>query len=101
MTALAGGLELLPPYRAHAVHRGGSTWAVGARSIDVLELPSASGGEIEIVWDGSERATRIDGEPTLGSVPGLESFAASRYDTWVVRALRLRDTLWEIELAPL
>src|SRR5205809_1879579 len=38
---LADALEeiIRPPYRAQAVRRTGSTWAVGARAIEVAELP--------------------------------------------------------------
>jgi hypothetical protein len=99
---LARSLELAPPYRAEAVRRTGSTWAVGAREILVVELPeSMLGDEIELVWDGVERSTLVDGTPRLASVPELETLAASRFDTWVVRASRLRGPLWEVEAGPL
>ena len=99
--SLARAVDLTPPYRAHAVHRGARTWAVGARSIDVLELPGAAGSEIEVVWDGDERSTRVDGAPTFGSVPELVAYAAGRHRTWVARARRLEGVLWEVEVTPL
>jgi hypothetical protein len=99
---LADSLELAPPYRAEAVRRAGSTWAVGAREILVVELSeSILGDEIELVWDGVERSTRVDGAPRLASVFELEALASSRFDTWVVRAARLRGALWEVEIGPL
>jgi hypothetical protein len=99
---LAGSLELAPPYRAEAVRRTGSTWAVGAREILVAELPeSMLGDEIELVWDGVERSMRVDGAPRLATVFELERFAAARFDTWVVQARRLRGALWEVEIGPL
>ena len=102
VSALARSLELAPPYRVEAVRRAGSTWAVGGRTILVVELPASMlGDEIELVWDGVERATRVGGAPSLLSVSELEALAASRFDTWVVRARRLRGVLWEVELAPL
>jgi len=53
------------------------------------------------VWDGRERSARIGGVPSLGSVNELEELASARYATWVVRAHRLRDTFWEVEIVPL
>ena len=102
VSVFARSLDLEPPYRAEAVRRTESVWAVGARATLVVALPaSLLGDELELVWDGVERATRVGGTPSLVSVPELESLAASRFDTWVVRAHRLRDALWEVELAPL
>jgi hypothetical protein len=99
---LARSLELPPPYRAEAVRRGASTWAVGASAIVVVELPGFPiGEELEVVWDGVERATRVDGVPTLASVAELAAHASARYDAWVVRAHRLRDSWWEVEAGPL
>lgn len=102
LSLLARSLELAPPCRIEAVRRAGSTWAVGGRAILVVVLPaSVLGDELEIVWDGAERATRVGGTPSLVSVSELETLAASRFDTWVVRAHRLRDTFWEVEVGPL
>jgi hypothetical protein len=99
--AVLAELDVRPPYRAEAIRRHDATWVVGARSILVVELDEAQGDALELVWDGTERSLRVDGEPSLGSVPQLEAFAAARYGTWVVRAARLRGSLWEVELAPL
>ena len=99
---LADSLELAPPYRAEAVRRDGSTWAVGVRAILVVELPaSVLGDELELVWDGYERSARVGGSPSLASVSELEALAAARFDTWVVRARRLRDVSWEVAVGPL
>jgi hypothetical protein len=94
-------LGLTPPYRAEAVRREDGLWAVGARRIEVVELRDVPGNEVEVVWDGSERSLRIDGEPTLRSVPELVQHAASRFDSWVARAYRIDDGLWEVEVEPL
>lgn len=102
VAVLARAVELAPPYRAEAVRREGSTWAVGARAILVVELPeSIVADEVELVWDGLERSMRVGGAPTLASIPELETLAMSRFDTWVVRAQRLRGTSWEVEIGPL
>ncbi len=97
--ALEGQVE--PPYRAAAV-RHDDLWTVGARRIEVIELdPDPGGEELELSWNDGERAIRVDGEPTLGSVPALERIASERHDAWVVRASRLDGPLWEYSVAPL
>jgi len=99
--ALATALEHEPPYRAEAVRRDDRIWAVGIRALHVVELPSVLGDELELVWDGRERSTRVGGVPSLGSIGELESLASARFDTWIVRAHRLGDTYWEVEIGPL
>lgn len=95
-------LSLAPPFRAHAVRRDGTTWAVAARRIETVELGEApAGDEVEIAWDGAERTVRIDGEPTLGGVPALERLAAARHSTYVVTAVRLAGEVWEVAVSPL
>jgi hypothetical protein len=94
-------ISVPPPFRAHAVRRDGTTWAVAARRIETVELHGAGGDEIEIAWDGSERTVRIDGEPTLGGVPVLERLAAARHSTYVVTAARIAGDVWEIAVSPL
>jgi hypothetical protein len=95
-------LSLAPPFRAHAVRRDGTTWAVAARRIETVELGEApAGDEVEIAWDGAERTVRIDGEPTLRGVPALERLAAARHSTYVVTAVRLAGEVWEVAVSPL
>ena len=94
-------ISVPPPFRAHAVRRDGTTWAVAARRIETVELQDAGGDEIEIAWDGSERTVRIDGEPTLGGVPTLERLGAARHSTYVVTAARIAGEIWEIAVSPL
>lgn len=98
--ALAGRIER--PYRARAVRRAGSLWAVGARRIEVARLPSAPGEEIELTVHEGERSLRIDGRPTTGLVPDLERLAADRrLASYALYAFRLEGDLWEVRLAPL
>ena len=95
-------VSVAPPFRAHAVRRDGTTWAVAARRIETIELEdSPVGDEVEIAWDGAERTVRIDGEPTLQGVPALERVAAARHATYVVTAIRLAGVTWEIAVSPL
>ena len=95
-------LSVAPPFRAHAVRRDGTTWAVAARKIETVELEEApAGDEVEIAWDGAERTVRIDGQPTLRGVPALERLAGARHSTYVVTAVRLAGEVWEVAVSPL
>ncbi len=90
------------PYRAHAVRRNGSVWAVALRAIDTVELADDPGGAfVELAWDGVERSVRIDGAPTLAGVPELERLGAERHAAYVVTASRLVDSVWEVGVVPL
>lgn len=99
---LLGAVSIDAPFRAYAVRRGGSLWAVAAKRIETAELVDDPGGDqIELSWDGVERSVRIDGMPTLAGVPGLERVGASRHATYVVTANRLEGSIWEVAVAPL
>jgi len=99
---LSDVIALEPPFRAHAVRRDRSLWAIAARRIETVDLLDDPGGDsLELSWDGVERAVRIDGMPTLAGVPELERLASSRYATYVVTANRLERRIWEIAVAPL
>jgi hypothetical protein len=88
--------ELPPPYRAEAVRRDGSLWAVAGRSIELVELPGIAGEELELATRGSERTLLVDGESTFfGTIPALER------PEHVVRARRVDGETWEVDAAPL
>jgi hypothetical protein len=95
--------ELRPPYRAHAVRRGETLWAVQARRIEVLSLPDAPPGEtLDLTRtpdDGTE--LRVDGERIFGTVPALEERGAREGRSFAVHAERLDGDLWEVRAAPL
>jgi hypothetical protein len=94
--------ELHPPYRAHAVWRGGSRWGVAARRIEVAELPEDTRGDelLVSVADGQKSLT-VDGEPSFGSARVLERLGAARGSSYVVRAERLAGRMWEVEVTAL
>jgi hypothetical protein len=101
---LATALEaqLAPPYRAQAVWRGGSRWGVAARRIDVAELPAdVAGDEIVLSVAGGERSLTVDGKASRARIPSLERLGAARGEAFVVRAERLAEQAWEIEVSPL
>jgi hypothetical protein len=94
---------LAPPYVAEAVRRSGEVWAAGARSIAVTELPEGTPGDaITVARQGGERATYVDGERWLASLPALQEVAEERVEgDYVLEAERLDDRLWQIRVSPL
>ena len=93
--ATALELELAPPYRAEAVRRERTVWAVAGRRIEVMELPDVVGEELELTVKDGEHTLLIDGERSFGSIAALER------PGHVVRARRVDGDLWEVETAPL
>ncbi len=101
---LADALEgvVPPPYRAEAVRRGETQWAVGIRRIAVVELPEDPGGDqLTLTVRDGERTLLVDGASIFGSIPALEELGASRGESYVVEAHRLEGALWEIRVTPL
>jgi hypothetical protein len=102
---LAAALEssIDPPYRAVAVRRD-ELWAVGAVSIEVVELsPRPRGDDLELTWNGGELALTIDSLPAdPAQADALERIAsARRRGPYAARAHRVADDLWEILVLPL
>src|SRR5207247_3916159 len=79
--------ELDPPYRAEAVRRDETVWAVAGRRIEVVELPGVAGEELELTSHGGERTLLVDGERAFGGMPQLER------PEHVVRARRIDGEL--------
>ena len=94
--------EVEPPYRAEAVRHDSDQWAVAARRIAVVELPSElAGDEVTLTARDGERTLEIDGERSFGTVPILDSIGRERGESYVVRASRLDGPLWEVTAAAL
>lgn len=90
--------ELGRPYRAVAVRRGETQWAVAGHRLRVVELPEPGGDEVELVLSGGEKTLVVDGSPTFGTLPELEALAQSDA---VIRASRVDGALWEVRVDPL
>jgi hypothetical protein len=104
LTALADAVErsLEPPYRAEARRREGTTWAVGARAIEVLRIEEeVAGDELALTVHEGRRELRVAGESVFGSLRSLERWAAEEHDSYAVHAERLDGDLWEVRLSPL
>jgi len=99
-TALAEAIEgeVAAPYRATAVRRGETQWAVAGHGLRVVELPEPGGEEIELVVKGEERTLVVDGNRSFGTLPELEQLTDGDA---AIRASRLDGTLWEVRVDPL
>ena len=101
LAALEGVLP--PPYRAAAVRREGDVWAVGAAAIEVADLPADIEGEeltLTVTHEGEHELT-VDGRPGVAGVHELAERVRGGHDAFVLRALRIEGSLWEIEVDPL
>jgi hypothetical protein len=89
-----------PPYRAHALRRDTSGWAVGARRIRVAEIPDAGGDELTLTMREGVRELVVDHERAFNSNPAIEKLGAGA-DSFVIEASRLDDDLFEYRLTRL
>jgi hypothetical protein len=94
--------QVQAPYRAEAVRRGETLWAVQARRIEVLELPGAPEGDVlDLTRTADGTAFAVDEQRTFGSLPALEERGAREGRDYAVHAARLDGDLWEIRAAAL
>jgi hypothetical protein len=100
LTSLADAIEheIARPYRATALRRGETTWAIAAHRLRVVELPEPGGDEVELVLKGDEKTLVVDGNRSFGTMPELEQLADGDA---VIRAARLDGMLWEVRVDPL
>jgi hypothetical protein len=100
---LADAIEatLTPPYRARAIRQRGELFAVAANRMRVEELPEhVEGSELHLTVGPDGRALVTDGRSVFGTIPELERLAGDLSE-YVVHAVRLDGTLWEVRLTPL
>ena len=92
-----------PPYRAEAVRRSETQWAVGIRRLEVVDLggDAPDGEELTLTEREGERELLVDGAPTFGSIPALEQLGERRSRNFVVQGRRLDGALWEVRVTPL
>jgi hypothetical protein len=100
LTPLADAIEqeIARPYRATAVRRAETTWAVAAQRLRVVVLPEPGGDQVELALHGDEKTLIVDGNRSFGTMPELEELADGDA---VIRAARLDGTLWEVQIDPL
>lgn len=93
--------QLNTPYRAEATRRGERLWAVGASKIRLATIADEIAGDtVELAVREGERTVLVDGAATFGSLPGLEALAAGM-GSYVIRADRVDEDIWEVNLVPL
>lgn len=100
LAPLADAIEqaLARPYRATAVRRSESTWAVAGHRLRVVKLPEPGGDEIELAVVNGTSTLVVDGSRSFGSIPELERLVDGDA---VIRAARLDGDLWEVRVDPL
>jgi hypothetical protein len=100
VTPLADAIEqeVKRPYRATAVRRSVTQWAVAAHGLQVIELPEPGGDEVELAVHAEERTLLIDGNRAFGTLPELEGLVNGDA---LIRAARLDGSLWEVRVNPL
>jgi hypothetical protein len=97
--ALEGSLE--PPYRVRAVRRGPDRWAVAARHVRVEALPGVPGEELLLTVQEGAASLEVDGMPTITGLERVLERVPVEHASYVLRAKRVRDELWELDVAPL
>ncbi|HEX5448713.1 MAG TPA: hypothetical protein VFW85_01480 [Gaiellaceae bacterium] len=93
--------RLAPPYRAEAVRRGETRWAVAGVRIATVEARGLRGDTAELVTSREGTTLHVDGRPSFGSAPALERVGEVVGSEYVVRAKRLQDDVWEVDASPL
>lgn len=97
--ALEGSLE--PPYRVRAVRRGADRWAVAARQVRVESLQGVPGEELLLTVQEGAASLEVDGMPTIAGLDRVLEQVPVQHASYVLRAKRVRDELWELDVAPL
>jgi hypothetical protein len=98
--ALDGRLEA--PYHALARRQEGDVWGVAAMRVNVVEVPEdVPGDNVALAVNDGQRTVLVDEIESKVELPSLEQFAAQQFGSFVLRATRLDDTLWEVTVLPL
>jgi hypothetical protein len=91
-----------PPYHAVALRQDDDVWSAGAMRVAVVEVPEGiDGDQVDLVVNNGERKVLIDEAESRAEIPSLEGFAAQQFGSFVLRASRLDETLWEVTVLPL
>ncbi len=102
LVPLADALSLPAPYHAFGLRQDADVWSVAAKRVQVVEVPEhVDGDEIQLVVTDETRTLVVDDMPSGASIPSLEAFAAEQFGSFVLRASRLDDLLWEVTVIPL
>jgi hypothetical protein len=90
------------PYHAVALRQDEDVWSAGAMRVAVVEVPEhVDGDQVDLVVNDGERKVLVDEAESRAEIPSLEGFAAQQFGSFVLRASRLDETLWEVTVLPL
>jgi hypothetical protein len=104
LSVLADAVErkVSPPYRAAATRQDGDLWAVGAKRIEVAQIPFAEGDRLQLSRMGDDQELRVDGDPGEAAVPRtLERLGEAAGHSFYVEAERIDGDLWEVKVTAL
>ena len=104
LSSLADALEgqISPPYHGYAFWQQDEVWAVAAKRVQIVEVPEdVPGDDVELTVNNGALTTVVDGEESRAEMPSLETFASQQFGSFVLRASRLDDLLWEVTVIPL
>jgi len=102
LAPLADALSLPAPYHAFGLRQDADVWSVAAKRVQVVDVPEqVEGDEIQLVVTDETKTLVVDDMPSSASIPSLEAFAAEQFGSFVLRASRLDDLLWEVTVIPL
>ena len=104
LAPIADGFDGLldAPYHALALRQEEDVWAAAAMRVDVVEVPEdVDGDQVDLVVNDGERTVRVDDAESRAEIPSLEDFAAQQFGSFVLRASRLDESLWEVTVLPL
>ena len=74
---------------------------MAAKQIDVAELPGVPGEELLLTVQEGSASLEVDGMPTITGLDRVLAAVPAEHESYVVRAARVRDELWELDVAPL
>ncbi|HKD93778.1 MAG TPA: hypothetical protein VKB43_03620 [Gaiellaceae bacterium] len=100
LTPLVDAIEehLSPPYRAYATRQTGTLWGVGAKRIQVAQIPFPSGDTLELTRSPGNDEFNVDGEPSDEAVPPeLEAVGTAIGESFYVEAGRIDGDFWEVK----
>ena len=104
LSPLADAFESLldAPYHAVALRQEEDVWSAAALRVDVVEVPEhVDGDQVDLVVNDGERRMLVDEAESRAEIPSLEDFGAQQFGSFVLRASRLDETLWEVTALPL
>jgi hypothetical protein len=91
-----------PPYRAVGRRQDGDLWGVGAKRIQVAQIPFPDGDKLELSHQVDDAELRVDGEASDAHVPAeLERLGERVADSFYVEADRIDGDYWEVRATAL